>query len=207
MRNLVREAIHGPVVDELRLVHRFMRTPSDMSLAERIVIDVGAQVPDAHNRFARDGWRVFGFDPERDPQNDFETFCGSYATPECKTAGVACDRAPIEQVNLLNVDAEGKELVVLQRFPWDGVKPDVVVCNFEDGKTGNRFQHLADFLVMQGYQLLVSEWHPITCYETAYRWRRYVPYPCQLVSPHAWGKLIAVQGCDELARLRGMAQA
>jgi hypothetical protein len=124
------------------------------------------------------------------------------------TLAVALEQHKIEQVHFLKIDAEGSDLFVLQGFPWDWIKPDVVVCEFEDDKTdalGYRFRDLADYLVSQGYEILVSEWYPIKRYGTSHRWRRFVSYPCDLVDPHAWGNLIAVRSGDELARLRSLA--
>lgn len=127
---------------------------------------------------------------------------------EVTTLSLALEHHEVERVDFLKIDAEGTDLFVLQGFPWDRMKPDVVICEFEDEKTealGYRFCDLANFLVTQGYEILVSEWYPITRYGSPHRWRRFVPYPCQLVNLHAWGNLIAVRGADELARLRSIA--
>jgi FkbM family methyltransferase len=128
---------------------------------------------------------------------------------EVTTLALALEQHKIERVDFLKVDAEGTDLFVLQGFPWNWLKPSVVICEFEDEKTsslGYRFGDLADFLVAEGYQILVSEWHPIIRYGSNHRWRRFVPYPCELVSPHAWGNLIAVRDTDEFARLRSIAE-
>lgn len=127
---------------------------------------------------------------------------------EVTTLSLALEHHKVERVDFLKIDAEGTDLFVLQGFPWDRMKPDVVICEFEDEKTealGYRFCDLANFLVTQGYEILVSEWYPITRYGSPHRWRRFVPYPCQLVNLHAWGNLIAVRDADELARLRSIA--
>ncbi len=129
---------------------------------------------------------------------------------EVTTLALALEHHKIERVDFLKIDAESTDLFVLQGFPFDWMKPDVVVCEFEDEKTnplGYEFCDLADFLVAQGYRILVSEWYPITRYGTSHRWRRFVPYPCQLVNLHAWGNLIAVRGADELSRLRMLAES
>jgi hypothetical protein len=191
MRDLVRDALHGPSVDELRLVRRFM----GRTAYRRVMIDVGTRDEMTAKRFARDGWRVLSFQTELDRETQLEN--------------IGRNHEKVDRVDFLNIDVGGRELLVLQDFPWDRLPPDVVVCKFEDEKAelqGHRFHALADFLVSKGYQLLVSEWYPNTCLDTADRWRRFVPYPCQLVNLHAWGYLIAVRGSDELARLHGMAQ-
>lgn len=128
---------------------------------------------------------------------------------EATTLTCALEQHEIEHVDFLKVDAEGTDLFVLQGFPWDMMKPDAVVCEFEDDKTeqlGYCFHDMADFLLGKGYQILVSEWYPIARYGETHRWRRLVPYPCELVSLHAWGNLIAVRNPDDLSRLRGLAE-
>jgi len=128
---------------------------------------------------------------------------------EVTTLARALEQHKIERVDFLKIDAEGTDLFVLQGFPWNWQKPGVVICEFEDEKTedlGYRFTDLADFLIAQGYEILVSEWYPITRYGGNHRWRRFAPYPCQLVSPRAWGNLIAVRDSDAFAQLRTIAQ-
>jgi FkbM family methyltransferase len=129
---------------------------------------------------------------------------------EVTTLARALEQHKIEQVDFLKIDAEGTDLFVLQGYPWNWLKPSVVICEFEDEKTealGYRFSDLADFLIAQGYEILVSEWYPIMRYGGSHRWRRFVPYPCALVSPHAWGNLIAVRNADDFANLRAIVQS
>lgn len=99
-------------------------------------------------------------------------------------------------VDFLKVDTEGFDLRVLETFPWDLDQPSVVVCEFEDSKTehlGYDHRDLADFLVDQGYDVLVSEWYPIEEYGRQHRWRRLMPYPAALATPDAWGNFIATR--------------
>jgi FkbM family methyltransferase len=144
--------------------------------------------------------------------SSLEAFHESHESAGCvevTTLARALEQHKIEQVDFLKIDAEGTDLFVLQGFPWDWLKPNVVVCEFENDKTealGYQFADLANFLVDQGYEILVSEWHPITRYGGSHRWRRFAPYPCELVSTHAWGNLIAVRDADEFSRLRSIAQ-
>ena len=103
----------------------------------------------------------------------------------------------VHQVDLLKVDTEGWDLPVLRTFPWDRLHPRVVVTEFEDRKSrpvGYGFHDLADFLVQQGYGVLVSEWYPIVEYGRRHRWRSLDPYPTELADQAAWGNLIATDG-------------
>ncbi|MFT5441900.1 MAG: FkbM family methyltransferase [Myxococcota bacterium] len=247
-RHFAREMVYGPRVDEVELVHKFMGKSSQ----PRVMMDVGAHKGAALEAFARDGWKVLGFEPDPDTRSELEDFCSD--KPNVKidpralsnrtddelpwfrsdlssgisslsafheshepagfvtvtTAAKAMEDHKIENVDFLKIDAEGNDLFVLQGFPFEWIKPDVIVCEFEDDKTealGYNFRDMADFLVGHGYHLLVSEWYPITRYGTSHRWRRYVPYPCELVNLHAWGNIIAVKDVDEFARLRSLSES
>ncbi|MEM9610535.1 MAG: FkbM family methyltransferase [Actinomycetota bacterium] len=104
------------------------------------------------------------------------------------------DVLDVERVDLLKVDTEGHERSVLEGFPWDRYHPDVVVCEFEDLKTkplGYDTGDLAKMLVDQGYQVWVSEWHPVVRYGIRHDWHRLVRYPVDLASEAAWGNLMA----------------
>ena len=110
------------------------------------------------------------------------------------TLGKFCEEHQIGHINFLLVDAEGYDLFVLKGLDWSKIKPDIVVCEFEDRKTsalGYNFHDMATFLQDRGYEVLVSEWHPILRYGIAHDWRRLAKYPCVLDSPNAWGNLIA----------------
>lgn len=101
-----------------------------------------------------------------------------------------------QDINFLKIDTEGFDLHVLRGYPWRISAPDLILCEFEDGKTvplGYTFQDLADFLVGHGYRLIVSEWHPIKRYGDTHKWRRFAAYPCQLEDPKGWGNIFAAK--------------
>jgi FkbM family methyltransferase len=98
------------------------------------------------------------------------------------------------QVDFLKIDTEGHDFFVLKGFPWSRIKPDVVLCEFEDAKTrplGYDYRQMGDFLVAQGYQVFLSEWAPITRYGVQHQWRRWSPYPCDLQDAAGWGNFVA----------------
>lgn len=102
----------------------------------------------------------------------------------------------IKSFGFLKIDTEGHDLFVLQGMPWESVRPDVILCEFEDRKTeslGYDFNDMALYLVDKGYKILVSEWCPIIEYGEQHRWRRFVQYPCELLDELAWGNLIAIK--------------
>ena len=111
----------------------------------------------------------------------------------------------IANVDFLKIDCEGYDLFVLQGFPWSKVQPAAIICEFEDRKTvavGYNFHDMADYLRDCGYQIIVSEWYPIVEYGGTHRWRRYEPYPCDLLDKNAWGNLIAVHTEDNFKKLQ-----
>ncbi|MGH8587181.1 MAG: hypothetical protein ACREWE_13725, partial [Gammaproteobacteria bacterium] len=83
-----------------------------------------------------------------------------------------------------------------------------VMCAFDE-ESGYPLHDLTRLLVVQGYRVWVSEWHPPTRFgpklmKAGRRWRRLVPYPCHLGSPRAWGYCIATR---EAADAETLAQA
>ena len=101
----------------------------------------------------------------------------------------------IPRITVLKVDAEGHDLPVLRGGDWDRHPPEVVIAEFDNKKTavvGYAFEDLAEFLHGRGYQLLISEWHPVVEYGQQHRFRRVRKYPTTLKDDDAWGNLIAV---------------
>jgi FkbM family methyltransferase len=103
--------------------------------------------------------------------------------------------AVVHQVDFLKMDVEGHEKFVLDGFPWDTHRPEMVLLEFEDRKTcglGYSWRDLADTLEGLGYGVLVSEWYPIERYGVTHSWRRLERFPTALADINAWGNLIAV---------------
>ncbi len=99
-------------------------------------------------------------------------------------------------IDFLKIDTEGFDLLILQGIPWSKLSPRLILCEFEDSKTiplGYTFHDLADYLVKNGYKLLVSEWYPIKSYGGVHNWRRFAQYPCELKDPKAWGNILATK--------------
>ena len=108
-------------------------------------------------------------------------------------AEIATERG-LTSVDFLKIDVEGFDFAVLKGVPWDRLRPDVIVCEFEDAKTvsmGHRWQDIGEFLAGKGYAVYVSEWHAIVRYGAPHDWRRLVRYPGAGVALDAWGNLLA----------------
>ncbi len=96
-------------------------------------------------------------------------------------------------VDFLKIDVEGFDKFVLDGFPWDRDKPEVILAEFEDAKTvplGYTMHDLADVLIRQGYSVYVSEWMPIVRYGIAHDWRQMLRYSPDLELSDTWGNLI-----------------
>ena len=103
----------------------------------------------------------------------------------------------INHVNFLKIDTEGHDYFVLQSYPWDLDKPDVIECEFEDLKSEVKLKYIwkdmAEYLSKLGYKIIVSEWYPIVRYGTRHKWRGLKNYPCELHDKNAWGNFICFQ--------------
>jgi len=100
----------------------------------------------------------------------------------------------LQQIDFLKIDTEGHDLFALQGFPWEQLQPAVIECEFEDAKTvplGYNFHDIATYLVEKGYQVYVSEWHPIVRYGIRHDWHSLARYPCELANANGWGNLLA----------------
>ncbi len=120
------------------------------------------------------------------------------------TVAELCTENSIRDIDFLKIDTEGYDLMVLKGVPWDKVRPRMIECEFEDFKTvplGYTFDDLAQYLVEQGYTVLVSEWHPVIRYGIQHDWHRLSLYPCQLNDAKAWGNLIAFREPPDLAQV------
>lgn len=106
----------------------------------------------------------------------------------------------INHVNFLKIDTEGHDYFVLMGFPWDKIKPDIIECEFEDLKSKEKLNYvwkdMAEFLVKQGYHIIISEWYPIVRYGITHNWRCFKKYPCVLDDENAWGNFICFQNKD-----------
>ena len=102
----------------------------------------------------------------------------------------------ISQVDFLKIDIEGHDLFALKGFPFKKLRPEVILCEFEDYKTvpvGYTYKDLGDFLLEKGYDVYLSEWQPIIKYGTSHQWRSLLPYPTKLTDARGWGNFIAVK--------------
>ena len=99
----------------------------------------------------------------------------------------------IDHVDFLKIDVEGYDKFVLDGFPWERDRPEVVLAEFEDSKTkplGYTFDDMANQLIDVGYHVYVSVWHPIVRYGIAHDWRSLERYRPGMDLGDTWGNLI-----------------
>jgi hypothetical protein len=116
---------------------------------------------------------------------------------EVVTLDEALTEYGVEHVDYLKVDAEGYDLLVLAGFPFERMRPQVVMCEFSNSVTkrlGYTHDDLASYMIAEGYKIILSEWVEAKKVNGRYqhKWLGYRRYPCE---GHAlfWGNLIAVR--------------
>ena len=100
----------------------------------------------------------------------------------------------LTHIDLLKIDAEGFDYMVLQGFPFHMLRPECILCEYEDNKTlplQTSTHDLAALLLRHGYSVFISEWHPIIRYGIRHQWHRVLPYPTPLYDTTSWGNLLA----------------
>ena len=107
----------------------------------------------------------------------------------------------IKRLDFLKIDIEGYDFFALKGFPFEKIKPRIILCEFEDFKTmklGYTFKDLGDFLIANGYKVWISEWYPIVKYGVQHKWREIRSYDGVLKDPKGWGNFIAVGDEDSM---------
>jgi FkbM family methyltransferase len=115
----------------------------------------------------------------------------------------------IDHVDFLKVDVEGFDKFVLDGYPWDRDRPEVVLTEFEDSKTvplGYTVDDLAQQMIEHGYTVYVSIWHPIIRYGISHDWKSLERYRPELALSDTWGNLIGFRDVPDETRLRALAE-
>ncbi len=125
---------------------------------------------------------------------------------EVTTLAAVIAARSIAAVDFLKIDTEGHDLFVLRGFPWQQLRPRLVLCEYENRKTeplGYRYEDLTGHLVTQGYSVITSEWHPIERYGIQHRWLCFSEgQPPAIANPQGWGNVLAVRDSADLPALR-----
>ncbi len=158
---------------------------------DRLTID-----PRAVSDKPAEGVNFFSTD-ESSGASSLSAFTGGHeasATVDVTTLESALAEHKVDAVRLLKVDAEGYDLMVLNGLPWDRIRPDAIMVEFEDRKTtpiGYTTADMAAALVSRGYTVYCSEWHPIVRYGIRHDWRRLFRWGTEQPATQSWGNLVA----------------
>jgi FkbM family methyltransferase len=181
-------------------VHAFEPDEANRTVFDRILKDFDNVTVDTRAVSNVDGEDVTLYDSEESSGiSSLIAFVDSHK-PSATVKTVRLDTfirdAGIEEVDFLKIDTEGYDLMVLQGFPWDRFTPEMVLCEFEDKKTEHLGYHTSDmigFLSDRGYDVVISEWHPIERYGVKHSFARLSVYDGTLPPKSAWGNLIGVR--------------
>lgn len=109
----------------------------------------------------------------------------------------------LSSIDFLKIDVEGFDFSVIKGIDWDGLTPDVILCEFEDAKTrplGHSSNDVFNYLLERGYCVTISEWRPISEYGQSHNWKGFCKRPKEL-DPNGWGNMIAFRDRPEFAEL------
>ncbi len=130
---------------------------------------------------------------------NFHTTHESVNKVRVTTLKTYCREHGVSNISFLKTDTEGYDLPVLRGVDWERVQPRMIVSEFDNFKTKNLGYDVNDQVALlrkQGYEVLISEWHPIEEYGKAHRWRRFVTDATQVTGERVWGNVIAVKPTD-----------
>lgn len=99
----------------------------------------------------------------------------------------------IPEITIMKIDTEGHDYFVLQGIPWETIKPQFIMCEFENRKTiplGYSYNDIGLYLLNKGYRVFVSEWEPIDKYGLPCKWVGFKEYPCSLDHENGWGNFL-----------------
>ena len=115
------------------------------------------------------------------------------------TLNKALTEHKVDKIDVLKVDTEGYDLFVLQGLDMSRIPVRVVMTEFEERKTkslGYTPTDLVNYLVAQGFKVVISIWEPITEYGHQHKWRSFSPYPCE-IDPLCWGNVLGFYKEDD----------
>ena len=189
-------------------VHAFEPDPSNRTVFHKVLDDFPNVSVDARAVSDEDSERVTLYDSaESSGISSLLAFTESHR-PAAEVDTVRLDTYlesnPVERVDLLKIDTEGFDLMVLRGFPWDVFRPPFVLCEFEDNKTrqlGYASGNLIGFLRELGYQVLISEWHPIERYGITHSFARLRLYNGEDPSTSSWGNILAIKEQDAVGAI------
>ncbi|MEH6789264.1 FkbM family methyltransferase [Parasphingorhabdus sp.] len=115
------------------------------------------------------------------------------ATVNVTTMADIVQQYGLSAIDFLKIDIEGFDFFALKGVDWQAAAPDVIACEFENSKTQPLGYSVADlyaYLSDRGYQVTLSEWHPISEYGARHKWKGFAE-TTDMLDPKGWGNVIA----------------
>lgn len=76
------------------------------------------------------------------------------------------------------------------------MSPEIIICKYENNKTvslGYNYYDLANYLIDQEYQIIISEWYPIINYGSNHKWRCFHTDIEKVIDENSWGNIIGIK--------------
>jgi FkbM family methyltransferase len=118
-------------------------------------------------------------------------------------------KSGLRHVDFLKVDNGGFGKAVLEGFPWESDRPEVILVRFRDARKCPVIysaHELADTLIRHGYSVYVSEWLPMLRGASTHDWKRLIRYSFALELDKTWGNMIAFLQDPGEDKLRSLAR-
>ena len=112
--------------------------------------------------------------------------------------------AGIDTIDVLLCDVVGFEFIVLRGTDLENAPPECIVCAWDDLKSlhlGSDRHDVGSFLLACGYQVYMSEWHPVLDPALPQQWKGLLRYPAEPDS-FAWGHFLAFRNPIRPGRLQ-----
>lgn len=147
-----------------------------------VVINVSEEVQSNLEKFADHGWKTLNY-----TRASLRDFSASQFQSQLKEDNLTT-------IDFLRIKTAGEDFTLLKTFPWSSINVSVVECQFNchKGESGHHeLEEMSQYLIEQGYQVVVSEWHPQRQYRFQADWYRLWTYPGSPSNSNAWGQLLA----------------
>ena len=100
----------------------------------------------------------------------------------------------IKGIDFVKIDTEGYDYFVIKGLGLDVLKPNFIICEYENAKSeglGYKFIDMLNYLYENGYKVIISEWYPIQQYGKGHKWKQFLYFP-DLPDENSWGNFIAI---------------
>ena len=101
----------------------------------------------------------------------------------------------IKGIDFIKIDTEGYDYFVIKGLGLDVLKPNLIICEYENSKSkglGYKLEDMVAYIEKYNYKIIISEWYPIQEYGKKHKWKQFL-FPPDLPDEKSWGNVFAVQ--------------